>query len=252
MQTNCIVSLRRVPGVGKFDTWSGKNGNLFNEPENLSIFTLPQRRIDATEIVVQSRTFGRNSQKLKVDYYVATNEREPVRYSHSRWYDCHYDSYYFTLPNGIRKVEMHNESFVDPNDIVKTCDSMVALVKKGKDQHMMFMHPFGSSPATKKFGMTRIIPYVAIVSGSLAPVYQCGHAVFDLHQDISYNEQPGAISLTQVAFFTESVWMMPNDTKMDQIYNQVWFTAYDRHGNFGHFKPAFTSDNQYIRINNKN
>lgn len=160
---------------------------------------------------------------------------EEAGYPHTREYDCHYDNYYITVQNGIKKANISGYG-VQSYQIVDF------------NQHMIAAHPFGDN-GTQKFGFKNSFDQQEL----FPPDFHHFICRFDLFQSVIHSECNDAIIFTQMFFATKDVFTLHGDYKAD-IYSfdhDLWFELYDIYGNYGQFTVSFTEDKKYIEIKDR-
>lgn len=220
-----------IPGIGNFDTTSmgtntnnappGQHGNPYIGPMYLRFITIPQINYHKYDLWSYP-SYENNWQKKSIDYYLDGSPE------YSREYDCFYDSYYYTLPNEIKKVDIHGVGE----------GSIVSLTNRNRNQHIMAVHPFWTGMQIDKVGLERWIHY-----GSYS-------AYFDLFQNVTFNYHSNALYITHMTFCTDDAWNSI-DGDIGHLFYSIWFTIYDSYGNSGKFRPIFADNFERIEIDDK-
>lgn len=232
-----------VPGIGKFDTTKNgtntRNGaddrsdNTFKSPSKLTISALPEILYTENDLIIV-KAIERNKKQYKmVSTYDPADGKE---------YNVHYDNYYITVENGLKRVNIHEYGGEPNNRWISKFDS------ENHNPHIIVMHPFNTGKKTETFGFSKHKETWEI---DLIFVHPLAWVEFNLSQEVTYNDRPNALCITHMYFGCGAEWKLPPWVKFHGFEFDTWFDLYDVYGNHGQFKPVFSDDKQLIEIRMK-
>lgn len=165
-------------------------------------------------------------------------------------FDCHYDKYYVDVPFGIKNASITAYGSVD-GDKRWIC----AYNSENNNQHMIVAHPFRSQNGVEgsdTFGFHNSACVTKYEGEPFFWEYKI-HCDFDLTQTVTYNEYPGKICFTQMAFKTGDVWILDDNQQLDKrpFDFKTYFELFDIYGNYGKFSVEFTEDHAFIKFSNR-
>lgn len=167
-------------------------------------------------------------------------------------FECHYDNYYVDVEFGIRNAHIRAHGSVE-GDRKWICAYEYCT---RNNQHMIVAHPFRSQNGVEgsdTFGFHNSATFDIFVPFQYVhPPYSC-HCDYDLTQTVKYNEHPGKICFTQMAFETSAQWELPVKRELDikPFSFDTYFELYDTYGNYGRFSVGFTDDHGFIKFSNR-